>query len=231
MSCRCRGNRGSRRREEERNCFKGEFSGSFDECSEFDNWEDACYDEDPCCEVEDDCAGGRGRGGKGRSECLKEQPKRSNRSYIIGNSVNVEIGRCDTEVKAKIVVQERDSVRIWGQVVDCNNCPVPYALVKLLKEGCNCELKSVAHTMTDCTGCYQFDVCPERDGAEFVILAGKDAESRESVASSGIADNNCRCLCKNGPKPCHGGHGGHGGHGEHGGSKHYKCKCVCKCRR
>ena len=206
MSCRCRRNRNSRRREEERNCFRGEF----DEFSGFDNWEDSC------CEVEDDCCDrdrdrdrdrcdrdGDGDRDRDRDDCLKEQPRRSNRAYIVGNSVNIDIDRCDTEVKAKIVVKERDSVRIWGQVVDCDNCPVAYALVKLLKEGCNCNFESISHTMTDCNGFYQFDVCPEDQGREFVVLAGKDAESRESVASSGIRDNNCRCLCsKNGPKSC-----------------------------
>ena len=221
MSCRCRRNRNSRRREEERNCFRGEF----DERSGFDNWEDACCEvEDRCdrddrhdrCDRDDRCDRGEDRCDRDRdrdkNNCLKEQPRRSNRAYIIGNSVNIDIDRCDTEVKAKIVVKERDSVRIWGQVVDCDNCPVAYALVKLLKEGCNCNFESISHTMTDCNGFYQFDVCPEDQGREFVVLAGKDAESRESVASSGIRDNNCRCLCsKGGPKSC-------------GDSKHCRCR-------
>lgn len=125
----------------------------------------------------------------------RRRERNSDRSYIVGNSVDICVRECDTEIKAKVVVQERDTVRVWGQVVDCQNRGVPFALVKLLKEGCR-GLESISHSITDCDGFYQFEVCPERDGREFTILVSKDARSRERVESRGLRDNNCRGICR-----------------------------------
>lgn len=139
--------------------------------------------------------GGRGNSCGSNNNGSDNRGRNSSRSYVVGNSVDICVNNNDTEVKAKVVVQERDTVRVWGQVVDCSNKGVPFALVKLLRETCN-GLESVSHTITDCEGFYQFDVCPGRQGREFTILVGKDAESRERVASRGLADNNCKGICR-----------------------------------
>lgn len=49
---------------------------------------------------------------------------------------------------------------LWGQVKDCNNYPVPYALLKLVKvicTGVGTQYQGVAHTVSDYEGFYQLD--------------------------------------------------------------------------
>lgn len=128
-----------------------------------------------------------------------ERKKHNDHSFVVGNSVDVHLKDCDSEVKAKLIVQERDSVRIWGQVVDCNNRGVSHALIKLLREGRK-GLEGIAHTITDCNGFYQLEVCPSRDGRRFTILAGKASTGPERVISCSVRDNNCKDVCNT--KPC-----------------------------
>ena len=137
------------------------------------------------------CNGSGGNnGGYNGNECdeyLKQ--------YVIGNSVDFEIDDCDAEIKADITVGKRESVRVWGQIRDCDGNPVPYAYLKLVKET-NEGMAGIAHTITDCQGYYQFDVCKCTDGSRFTILVGKAARGRERVVSTGIQGTNCQNVCE-----------------------------------
>ncbi|MGL4740668.1 MAG: hypothetical protein ACRC41_07665 [Sarcina sp.] len=116
------------------------------------------------------------------------------KQYVVGNSVDFEIDDCDAEIKADITVGTRESVRVWGQIRDCDGNPVPYAYLKLIKETTQ-GMFGVAHTITDCYGYYQFDICRCTDGSRFTILVGKAARGREKVVSTGINGSNCPDIC------------------------------------
>lgn len=92
-----------------------------------------------------------------------------------GNSIDLNIiSDMDdnfAEIKANIPVTTYNSIRVWGQVVDQDGNPVPYALMKLLKSTSR-GYTGIAHTTADCQGYYQFDVCPDRS-ANYKILASK----------------------------------------------------------
>ncbi|SHJ46041.1 hypothetical protein SAMN02745163_02031 [Clostridium cavendishii DSM 21758] len=111
-------------------------------------------------------------------------------SYVIGNSVKFCINEFDNEIKADVTVNTRNTVRVWGQIIDCNGKPVPYAYVKLAKV-CGNSLEGVAHTITDCLGYYQFDVCPSIEGFEFTLIVGKASVGSERVISTGTEGTAC----------------------------------------
>lgn len=106
---------------------------------------------------------------------------------IKGNAINVELNKCDCEVRADIKVERKHCVRIWGQVTDCYGKPVREALVKLLKPYyCKgyIDYVGVAHTVTDCLGFYQFDVCySDDDKSKYRVLVGKPATGNDRVVN------------------------------------------------
>ncbi|MGG7178582.1 hypothetical protein ACQPU1_13355 [Clostridium paraputrificum] len=126
-------------------------------------------------------------------------------SYLVGNSVDFTVDKCDSEIKADLTVTYRDTVRIWGQIRDCNGNPVEFAYLKLIKMTCNGYI-GVAHTITDCLGFYQFDICPCTDGTCFRLLVSKASTGGvEKTVSTGIQGTNCNpcnpcdlppCNCK-----------------------------------
>lgn len=125
---------------------------------------------------------------KAVKECKKEC---FDNSYVVGNSVDFCVDKCDSEIKADIRVGFRDTVRVWGQIIDCEGRPVPYAYVKLVKITNDCQ-EGIAHTVTDCLGYYQFDLCQCNDGAMFRLLVGKaSVGGEERVISTGIRGTNC----------------------------------------
>lgn len=104
---------------------------------------------------------------------------------VRGNAINLDLNRCDCEVRADIKVETKNCVRIWGQVTDCYGKPVKDALVKLIKpyfsKGC-IEYTGVAHTVTDCLGFYQFDICQcDDEKAKYRVLVSKPAFGKERV--------------------------------------------------
>lgn len=119
----------------------------------------------------------------------------SNCSIISGNSLDVNVNKCDCEVRADIMVAEFNSVRLWGRVVNCDGKPVSNALVKLLKVVCQGDrvgYQGVAHTVSDCDGFYQFEVCNLHDGCEepcFKVLVGKAAVGPERLIP--VREGNC----------------------------------------
>lgn len=116
-------------------------------------------------------------------------------SMINGNSIDVKPQKGDSEIKADIVVSEFNSVRIWGQIVNCNGQPVPNALIKLIRvanDDCDkdiCSYQGIAHTVSDCQGFYQFDINADSSIEKFKILVGKSATGTERV----INPNNGNC--------------------------------------
>lgn len=115
---------------------------------------------------------------------------------INGNSLELTVGECESEIRADVTVSELDSVRLWGRIVNCNGDSVPNALVKLVKVVCGCngnEYIGIAHTMTDCEGFYQFELCSCPKDTCFKIIVSKAAYGPERIidSSNGGACNPC----------------------------------------
>ena len=105
---------------------------------------------------------------------------------IVGNSVNVNIKKCDSDIRADVVVSEHKSIRLWGQVKNREGLAVGNALVKLLKiiySGSRIVYQSVASTISDSEGFYQFDlVCPLCEDSTYKVLVGKSFVGIDKVA-------------------------------------------------
>ena len=103
--------------------------------------------------------------------------------YLQGNVAEFEIKEDDCEIRADIKVDRKNCVRVWGRVLDSHYDPVESALVKLIKRiktAGKVKFEGIAHTVTDCHGFYQFDICGgENCEAEHMIIAGKAAKSKE----------------------------------------------------
>lgn len=110
---------------------------------------------------------------------------------IRGNSFDVDLNKNDCEIRADVKVGKKNCVRLWGQVKDCDDQPVQDALVKLLKpiykQG-KVEYIGIAHTITDCLGFYQFDVCPSEECAKFHVIVSKASAGNERTI---IGEGDC----------------------------------------
>lgn len=123
-------------------------------------------------------------------------------NMIHGNSVDIVVNKCDSEIKADITVSEFNSIRLWGQVKNCNGQPVANALIKLVKVIKTCtgfKYEGVSHTISDCNGFYQFDICDNLSCDHYKVLVGKSVYGSERV----ISDNDCancnnssNCKCR-----------------------------------
>ena len=139
------------------------------------------------------------------SPCDVEHCQGEDASYLVGNSVDFTVDKCDSEIKADLTVSYRDTVRVWGQIRDCNGNPVEFAYLKLIKMTCDGYV-GIAHTITDCLGFYQFDICPCTDGTSYRLLVSKASTGGgEKTVSTGIKGTNCNpcnpnklphCNCK-----------------------------------
>lgn len=112
----------------------------------------------------------------------------SKQNIIIGNSIDININphQCETEIRADVVVAQFTAVRLWGQVVNCSGEPVPNALIKLVKivgHAPNQDYQGIAHTVSDCDGFYQFDICSDEE-AWYKVLVGKSNTGKEVIVSS-----------------------------------------------
>ncbi len=125
-------------------------------------------------------------------------------TMINGNSIDVVPQGCDSEIKADIVVTEFNSVRLWGQIVNCHGQPVSSALLKLIKiiTDCNgkCIYQGIAHTVSDCNGFYQFDLCVDDPCAKYKVLVNKSATGTERIIETGTG--NCNACVDPGYTPC-----------------------------
>lgn len=120
-------------------------------------------------------------------------------NVICGNSVDIKITDVEAaEVRADVVVESASKegpchiVRLWGQIKDCHQNPVPNALLKLVKVTCTTngkDYQGIAHTVSDCEGFYQFDLC-YCDGTEcYKILVSKAYTGPEQIIDT--AKGNC----------------------------------------
>lgn len=104
---------------------------------------------------------------------------------INGNSIDIIPKNCDTEIKADIMVTEFNSVRLWGQIINCYGQPVPNALLKLVRVEKDCQGKCVyqgiAHSVSDCNGFYQFDLCVDDNTIQYKVLVNKSAIGTERI--------------------------------------------------
>lgn len=131
-------------------------------------------------------------------------------SGVLGNSIDIHVGKndCSAEIRADVKVNEFESKRIWGQVLNCHNEPVPNSLVKLVRVVCQGNRKyyeGIAHTITDCEGFYQFDVCDNNDNECYKIIINKAITGQELVIDT--QGGNCgACICgpngNGGYNPC-----------------------------
>lgn len=111
---------------------------------------------------------------------------------ILGNSVDVNLSHIeDAEIRADVVVKQINTRRVWGQIIDCEGVPMPNALVKLVKviyHQDTVSYKGVAHTIADCQGFYQFDLCAD-DKSCYKILVNKSVTGGETIIDKRY--NNC----------------------------------------
>lgn len=114
---------------------------------------------------------------------------------VKGNAIELQLQKDDCEVRADVVVAKTSGVRIWGQIRDCDGYPIENALIKLVKITHYCGkvgVQGIAHTMTDCTGFYQFDINCCEVGAKYRVLVHKAAVGRERVVpESAMICNPC----------------------------------------
>jgi hypothetical protein len=107
---------------------------------------------------------------------------------IIGNSLDIDVDSSNCEIRADVIIEKTcPSVRLWGQIKDCDGCPVANALVKLVRvisyKG-SCKFEGVAHTISDCDGFYQFDLCSDKCDATYKIIVSKPIIGKEAVIKS-----------------------------------------------
>lgn len=105
-------------------------------------------------------------------------------NMVLGNSVDIDLNKiCDSEIRADIVVNQINVKRIWGQIVNCEGKPMKNMLIKLIRVVCECGrtyYEGVAHTITNCEGFYQFDICAD-DKSCYKILAGRAEQGGETI--------------------------------------------------
>ena len=127
----------------------------------------------------------------------------SESTIVTGNSLDVDVNYCESEIRADIVVSEFNSVRLWGQIINCDGNPIPNALIKLLKVECcgkHVTYKGVAHTISDCEGFYQFELCSNNEKNDcYKLLVSKAAYGPERIIP--VSKGNCD-PCQNGYDPC-----------------------------
>ena len=123
-----------------------------------------------------------------------------NENYIVsGNSIDINKVDCDiAEIRADVLLEtslcdkDNNVVRLWGQVKDCQENPIPNALLKLIKVHCNHhgeEYQGIAHATSDCNGFYQFDLCYREGNEVYKVLVNKSYLGIEQV----IEDENGNC--------------------------------------
>ena len=120
----------------------------------------------------------------------------NNFSIVSGNSTDLEVNFCESEIKADVVVSEHNSVRLWGRIVNCDNEPISNALIKLLRiEYCGdiANYEGVAHTISDSDGFYQFEIFSgDRENTYYKLIVSKVAYAPERMIP--ISEENCGLL-------------------------------------
>lgn len=111
--------------------------------------------------------------------CNCNKTKCDNQNMVLGNSMDISIDpkTCESEIRADIVVSETRGIRLWGQVKNSRGEGVESVLLKLIKKVCTNNgvmYRGIAHTVSDCDGFYQFDLCNEDTrNSCYRVLVGK----------------------------------------------------------
>lgn len=129
-----------------------------------------------------------------------------NTKSILGNYIDINLNDISTacpqasEIRADMHVKSFNSYRIWGQIVDEKNNPIPYALLKLIKLDHNGKIRcGIAHTVADCQGYYQFDLCdkPNRDDHYRIIVSKSNTGSEYNLPTEmGCCNDNSYDPCE-----------------------------------
>lgn len=88
------------------------------------------------------------------------------------------------EVQVDIITQKPSHpVIIWGTVKDCCNEPIKNALVKLMKyeQDCKNNRKEICRVVTDCSGCYRFDLCQCSQGRYRVVVCKASCDEGQTT--------------------------------------------------
>lgn len=121
---------------------------------------------------------------------------------MCGNSIDIKIPTRDiAEIRADVMIEDSfeerccNIVRVWGQVVDSHQCPIPYALLKLVKvintpEGK--KYKGIAHGISDGSGFYQFDVYYCEGNEYYKIIVSRMYTGPEQIQIPCCKKNECQ---------------------------------------
>lgn len=119
---------------------------------------------------------------------------------ICGNNIDIDVTSQDCEIHADVLVKKLPpSVRLWGQIKDCQGKPMSNCLLKLVKVVEKCEKMEyygVAHTISDCDGFYQFEVPKHHYPCRYKIIVNKSAKGQERKIDDA---GSCACCEK---EPC-----------------------------
>lgn len=95
---------------------------------------------------------------------------------IKGNSLDVNIDKSDSDIRADLVLETKSIIRIWGQIKDCHGNTVGDAIVSLLKPGYirgKLNYVCTATTVTDYMGFYQFELDNDYKDTVYRIIVSK----------------------------------------------------------
>lgn len=104
---------------------------------------------------------------------------------MAGNSIDIHMDNDNSvEIRADVRVDEFNSKRLWGQILNTKDQPVGNSLVKLVKVTCvggKKHYEGIAHTNTDCEGFYQFDICADEPCDCYKVVVNKAVTGPEKV--------------------------------------------------
>lgn len=109
-----------------------------------------------------------------------------------GNAIYLELNKNNCEVSTHISVVGEKSVKLWGQVKDCEGHPVEDALIKLLKpvsQDGNIDYVGVDHTTSDNLGFYKFELSPNNENIKLIVIASKAISGNQRT----IDENSSLC--------------------------------------
>lgn len=98
-----------------------------------------------------------------------EKCEYSSECNITGNSVSFRIKDDENEIKADIVVDIREELKVWGKVKDCRGCEAAFLDVILVSVG-DKGYRFIAETTTNSRGWYRFSVCPDDNAHEYKVF-------------------------------------------------------------
>lgn len=115
---------------------------------------------------------------------------------MVGNNLDFIIDGCSCELRADVILENTvPMTRLWGQIKDSSNRPVPNSLINLIKVIVNndmCTYVCIAHTTSDCLGFYQFDVPAKKCNESYKLIASNpvNAGRKSTIVKNNHSNNN-----------------------------------------